>query len=375
MKRMFRPPACVVPAAIVLAALVPRLYLALRCTALPEFSDMARYNDAALSRGFPTALPPAYPLFLRAVYAAFGARNYTAVFVAQSVLGALTVYLVYRVARKIGSEATGIAAAAIAAVYPNFILYGLTTLTETWSLLVLMALLLVLSADMGEARRSLLAVLLLVFGFLFKPVMLFLLPGAWLSVRRKTLFGAAAAALFVPLASYEVIVGGSFVRGARGFYRTYHDSTPGAAAPVDSLLEEDAEQRLPGASYLRTGWRYVVERRAQALERIHEKSTILVSRGWDAFVLRPIAGDARATRFVMDYAYIPVMMLGLVGLARRYGPRNRMIALPAIGYVLLVLAFSIFKHRYRLMVEPVLVIYAALLLRAPKRDRAATPQS
>jgi hypothetical protein len=375
MRRTIPQPASVAAAVVVLASLAVRVHLALRCAALPEYSDMEFYNEVALSPGFPTALPAGYPLFLRAVYALFGARNYTAVFVGQSVLSALTVYLVYRVARKVGTAATGITAAAVAAVYPNFILYNLTTLTETWSLLVLAALLAVLVAAIGEARRSILAALLLVIGFLFKPVMLFLLPGTWLAVRRKAFFAAAAAVVFVPLVSYEMIAGESFLRGSRGLYKAYHDPAPGGSAPMDSMRAELDGGELPSASYLRQGWVYIRDQRAHALESIHRKSTILVSRGWDAFVLQPIAGGAKRTRLLMDYAYLPVMVLGFIGMARRYGPRNRMIALPAIGYVLLVLIFSIFKYRYRLLLEPVLIIYAALLLFPPKRERAAHPQS
>jgi 4-amino-4-deoxy-L-arabinose transferase-like glycosyltransferase len=375
MRKRIPQPASVVAAAVVVASLAVRIYFALRCSALPEYSDMGYYNDVALTPGFPTTLPPAYPLFLRAVYAIFGVRNYAAVFVVQSVLSSLTVYLMYRVARTVGTNAAGIAAAAIAAVYPNFILYNLTTLTETWSLLILLALFAVLAASVPETRRSILAVMLLVLGFLFKPVMLFFLPGAWLAVRKKAVFAAAAAVLFVPLALYEVFIGETFFRAASTFHKAYHDPTPGAAAPDDSSQAEEGDERLPGAPYLRTGWRYVVDQRARALERIHEKSTILVSRGWDQWVLRPIAGEGKWTRFLMDYAYVPVMVLGFVGMARRYGPRNRMIALPAIGYVLLVLVFSIFKFRYRLLLEPVLVVYAALLLFPPKRESAVLPRS
>jgi len=363
-------------AAVVLVSLAVRIYFALRCSALPEYSDMGYYNDVALAPGFPTTLPPAYPLFLRAVYALFGARNYAAVFVVQSLLSSLTVYLVYRVARSVGTEAAGIAAAAIAAVYPNFILYNLTTLTETWSLLILMALFAILVASVPETRRSILAVMLLVLGFLFKPVMLFLLPGTWLVVRKKAVFAAAAVVLIVPLASYEMIVGGSFLRGARGFYRTYQDPALRRIAAIDSAgSDEMGDDRLPGASYLKHGWNYVANNKARVVDRIREKGMVLVSRGWDAFVLGPIAGQGKRTRLLLAYAYLPVMALGCIGLARQHDSKNRTIALPALGYVLLVILFSIFKHRYRLLVEPVLIIYAALLLFPPKRERTAIPQS
>jgi len=60
---------------ILLLAFVLRFYIALTTRAVPDFSDMALYNELATAGGFPTSFPPAYPLFLRLIYAVFGAYN------------------------------------------------------------------------------------------------------------------------------------------------------------------------------------------------------------------------------------------------------------------------------------------------------------
>jgi len=92
-------------AVILAAALLLRLVPAVRCDARPDFSDMARYNEAALGHELEEPLPPGYPLFLRGIYALFGARNYRAVFVAQALISAFTVLVIFHVTRQLGGVA------------------------------------------------------------------------------------------------------------------------------------------------------------------------------------------------------------------------------------------------------------------------------
>lgn len=372
-RKMARP-ASIAAACIVLLALLLRIYLALHCEAKPDYSDMKLYNDVALAPGWPTQVTPAYPLFLRAVYSIFGALNYKAVFVVQSILSTLTVYLFYRIGSKVGTTATGILAAAIAAIYPVFIFYNFTTLTETWSLLILMVLLHVLLDSIPEIRKSVLSVLTITLGFLFRPVMLFFLPGAWICVRKKRAFAFATAATIVPLLIYETTVGETFFRGAKAFYKAYHDPGSWSQGMYNASKSELKNDKLQGESYLKAGWDFIKKNRMGVIEDIYEKAAILVSRGFDTFVLQPIVGRGRLLSIIMNYVYLPLALLGLIGLARRYDSKNRCIALCALSYFLLVIIFSIFKIRYRLLIEPALIIYASLLLFPPKRNRIAEAQ-
>ncbi|TFG88512.1 MAG: hypothetical protein E4H17_02230, partial [Gemmatimonadales bacterium] len=72
-------------------------------------------------RGRPSAYwPPGYPLFMAAVYAFFGV-NIVAVRVAQCLLGAATVAVVHRIARRVLDRNGAWLAALATALYPLFI--------------------------------------------------------------------------------------------------------------------------------------------------------------------------------------------------------------------------------------------------------------
>ena len=354
---------------ILAVAAVIRVYFALRCTAVPGYSDMALYNAAALKGGFPTSLPPGYPLFLRAIYALFGTRNYTAVFVVQGLISALTVLLIYRVTSSVASRRAGLLAAAIAAVYPNLIVYNLTTLTDTIGVFFAMILFFILVVAIPERTRSVLAAFVVFLGFTFRPVMVLFAPGVFLSIKKRWTFAVAAVVLLTPLIAFEMTVGKSFQRSAIAVYETYHPSLDGSQFinPDSTELRSDT---LSSAVYLKAALANIAHNRWKAIDNIYYKVTVLFSRGWDTFVLEPIVGTGTLAYYVWAYAYLPVLVFGFIGMARLYGRGNRMLALPALSYAVLVVLFFLFKFRYRLPIEPVLIIYASMLL-AGGRSRAA----
>ncbi|MGD1049036.1 MAG: glycosyltransferase family 39 protein [Candidatus Krumholzibacteriaceae bacterium] len=354
---------------VLAVAAVIRVYSALRCTSIPGYSDMALYNAAAWKGGFPKSLPPGYPLFLRGIYALFGARNYNAVFVVQGLISALTVFLIYRVTSAVASRRAGLIAAGIAAVYPNLIAYNLTTLTETIGVFFVMVLLLVLVAAIPERTRSVLAAVVIFIGFAFRPVIVLFAPGVFLGIKRRWTFALAAVVLLTPLVAFEMTVGKSFQRSAVAVYETYHPSLDGSRFinPDSTELRSDT---LSSAVYLKAALANIAHNRGKALDNVYNKVTVLFSRGWDTFVIEPIVGEGTLAYYVWAYAYLPVLVLGFIGIARLYGRRNRMLALPALSYTVLVVLFFLFKFRYRLPIEPVLIIYASMLL-AGERSRAA----
>ncbi len=79
-------------------------------------------------------------------------------------------------------------------------------------------------------------------------------------------------------------------------------------------------------------------------------------------VLRPIAPHNRNADYILKYAYIPIMLLGFYGMAKLYDRRNRILAFMALGYLISIIAVSIFKLRYRLMIAPILIMYASMYL-------------
>jgi 4-amino-4-deoxy-L-arabinose transferase-like glycosyltransferase len=125
--------------------------LALRVALVAGTSDFAPENDAAdydllavsiadqnqfpdspyAALGSPTALrPPAYPLFLGAVYKVFGSQSWTVGRLAGALLGTLTVLLLYLLARQLWGLRTGLVVAGLAAVYPPLIMVNGSLLSE-----------------------------------------------------------------------------------------------------------------------------------------------------------------------------------------------------------------------------------------------------
>lgn len=108
---------------------------------------------------------PGYPAFLAAIYlvAGTGAKRLLAVAIVQALLSALTVFVVYRIASRVG-EKTALAAAVFSALYIPSVLIVSSLLTETVYALLLC--LLVLAALRMAERKSLLSAVLvgIVFG-------------------------------------------------------------------------------------------------------------------------------------------------------------------------------------------------------------------
>jgi 4-amino-4-deoxy-L-arabinose transferase-like glycosyltransferase len=121
----------VVLIAVCMAALVLRVAYVLTLEPRIYWFDGEQYSHLATqlvqhgvySRypGRPSAYwPPGYPFFLAGIYALFGV-NLAALRVAQGVLGALTVALTCRVARRVLDPGGAMLAAAVAAAYPFFV--------------------------------------------------------------------------------------------------------------------------------------------------------------------------------------------------------------------------------------------------------------
>ena len=96
--------------------------------------------------------------------------------------------------------------------------------------------------------------------------------------------------------------------------------------------------------------------------RIYVKTAKVFSRGWDNFVLRYQTEGQRFLRNLLLYAYMPVMILGFIGMIRFSDERNRQLALPALSYLLFFILLAIFKVRYRLLIEPVLIIFTSITI-------------
>lgn len=395
---------------ILLVAGAVRVYTALRCDTVPDYSDMATYNRIALGEKAPelnverqsetrkrlydkrakalrrargskekrahaAALekpqvtpPPGYPLFLKSIYGIFGTANYTAVFLVQAVLSTLSVLGIWFVASRTGGRAAGLVAAAIAAVYPNFVIYNLTTLTEAVGVFMVVTLMAVLVAPATERRRSIAAALVLLAGCAFRPPFLYFWPGLFVGLRKKTVFVAATLAVVLPVAVVSLIGGGPSNRAALAFYKSYNERADGVSSY--QLRETRLGSRdLPAARYVDGALSFIRRNKWRTLDILYNKATVLVTRGWDSFVMKPLVPERGSRRKIVEYAWLPVMLAGLVGMLRLRGGRARPLFLMTASYVVFILALAIFKVRYRLMIEPAFIVFASMLVTPGGEER------
>jgi hypothetical protein len=114
--------------------------------------------------------------------------------------------------------------------------------------------------------------------------------------------------------------------------------------------------------YISTVKEFVRTNKWMTFDIIFNKITTLSRRGWTRFGLLDIVGKNWVLIQIMVYCYIPVLILGLVGMLRYSSPRTRMITLPMVSYALFHIILTIFKQRYRLPIEPGLVALAGIPL-------------
>lgn len=342
-------------------ALAVRLYLALTCRALPDFSDMARYSLLALEGGITISPPPGYPLFLRLIYTIFGAYNYQAVFIIQGIISAAMVIPVYWITNRIGKRSAALWAASITALYPNFLLYNLLTLTETLSIFFTVMLVVVLLAPFSETRKSLVTAILLIAGCVIRPVFLFFWPGILWGIKRKRVFIITTLVLLSPWIGYALATGAGSRRAARAFYKTYNPVSRG-----DKYIRiKDTplyKSNLPSRVYMQEALNFIAHNKWKTLDIIYEKAAMIFARGWDQHCFQRLVGPSRGKIDLMIYIYIPVMLFGFSGMVILYSPRNRILALMVISYLSFFILLAMFKVRYRVLIEPLLIIYGSLLL-------------
>ncbi len=356
-------------AVIIVVGGTVRIVAAARCDILPNHSDMATYNQLAFRKGISVSPPPGYPLFLKAIYTIFGAGDVNAVYITQAILSTLTIILIFYFTLIVSGPGTALLAAGISAIYPNFIVYNLTTLTEPLALFIMMILLISLAAPpakrrwmplTGEKGGSILSAVILFAGCAVRPAFLYFWPGVLLSVRKKTSFILATLVILSPWLIYGLATGKTPNRGALAFYKTYNPVADGVTHYKISKTALGSRE-LSNVEYIRGAFEYIVNNKWDTLDIIYNKGSIFLARGWDAFVMRDLTGNTRTMNNLMNYAYLPVMFFGFIGLVRFYDRRNRVAALPALSYILFFVTLAIFKIRYRLLVEPVLIVFASIL--------------
>lgn len=362
----------------------------------------------------PTAFYPiGYPLFLAAIFRivrAFGVdgtnESYALVYgIVHAFLGAATVYLVARIARRIASPRAAVAAAALVALWPNLIGYTASANLETLYLFLLAAAILVLLPALDDApvttTRLVAAGAILGAAAQVRPLVALAIPGVLVAFRRRPerwraaivhtlVITATMVAILVPWTVRNAVVmpepvpvttgTGDALCISRypGSNGRFVFASPGCVHPTDGQLSAAAEidrNRENTERALRFVRAHPVEevelwfRRARAAFRDDHESRLALEAVVDGRYVDPIwpnSSARRAADLVADGWYYAVVVLALVAFPSflrgvRAGPALITSAVVSAAIVPILLFGD---PRYKVPMLPFLAVIAAQGLRS-----------
>lgn len=366
-----------------------------------EYSALAR--SVAAGRGFTydpghqtgTAQQfgraPGYPLFLALIGApdADAVSTPLRVKVAQSLVGAVVVFLIGLIALRSRGPRAGIVAASIAAVYPPLAWMSAYVLSETLFSLVALSAVIVLDATMRRARTHraggagmLTAGLLAGLATLVRPVMLFFLPLALLWVLRRgrpalaVAFLAAALAVILPWTARNYRVYDRFVliasEGGVTFWTGNHALARGdgdlAANPDLKRAELEFRQRHPGLTaeqleplYYQDALQYIARHPGWWLTLLAKKAFYTVVPAGPSYTLHSWKYFAASVA-----SYLLLLPFAIAGVRQvwRSPARPTALLLAAASVVIAGLLFFP-QERFRIPVlDPAMIVCAAAFIAA-----------
>ncbi|MBN1868510.1 glycosyltransferase family 39 protein [Candidatus Sumerlaeota bacterium] len=354
-------------------------------------------SDGVFSRG------PLYPVFLAACYKTFG-HDYFIPRAIQAVVGSFGVVFLYLIGRRVFGPWTGLAGAALGAVWPTMIFFDGELLIESWAVtLDLFALLLILRWSDRPARLGRMAVAGAACGLsaLARPNILvatpfFALWGLWVCqyagvAWRRALAGVALAALamilvLLPATLHNAIAGRDFVlissQGGINFYVGNNANATGYSSATprrfpywteyeDSVdlfartqAESDTGRKMKPSEvsryWSRKAWAWISAHPFSAAALTLKKTVLF----WSAAEI----GDDKSVSFASRFSrllgvlvwVLPFGVVAPLGLAqavrRRRGAPKVLLAGFIWFYMLSVIPFFVYS-RYRMPVVPILLLF------------------
>ncbi|MCS7261599.1 MAG: glycosyltransferase family 39 protein [Anaerolineae bacterium] len=392
--------------AVIALAVVLRLgaavYLGDRVEVLPGIYDQVSYHTLAMrvleGHGFtfpsdwwpmtranePTAhCSFLYVLYLAGVYAVVGVHPLAARLLQAAVAGVLAPYLAWRLGRRVADGRVGLAAAAITAVYIYFIYYSAALMTETFFILAVLwaldrALVLAERPTWGTALQlglalgvaTLLRQLILAFvpclllwliwqwrgrvrwGMLLTPLLVMALLIAPWTVRNYRVFGRFVLlntnAGFAFFWANHPIYGTNFPGLLPPDGPSYQDLIPAELRHLDEAAMERALMRRAIGFVLEDPGRYLL----LSLSKVRE-----YFKFWPSPDSGVVSNVARVLSFGL---FLPFMLFGLVRAARDWRRWSLLYLFGGVYTAIHLLSWTLV--RYRLPVDAVLILFAALAL-------------
>ncbi|MDD4858276.1 MAG: glycosyltransferase family 39 protein, partial [Candidatus Krumholzibacteria bacterium] len=318
---------------ILLAGLAIRVYLSFSFEGHSESSQTVEYTRLALGGRLDSTTPPFYPIFLRAIWGVFGEGNVKAVFMIQGILNALVIIMMYMIVERLCNRRAGVIAATLTAVYPNFIIYNLTVLTDSLVVFLVVAFMATACSRLRNGSKALVASALAAAGIFLRPTLVCLVPGVLATAKRWRLFLIALILLPVPYVARNVM--------------RHQAIQPVYSARTYSLGSNNfTDSRVPYS----------------LINAMYRNSSAVLAKGWELKDEQQWDNMQRNSTYAAAYCFTIVMILGLIGLARFYRKEHEAAVLPILLYIGTLILFSQFDIRYRVPIEPVFIAYASMLL-------------
>jgi 4-amino-4-deoxy-L-arabinose transferase-like glycosyltransferase len=320
--------------------------------------------------------PPLYLYFLGVPFALTG--SLAVVQCLQCLVGALLVPALGLLGRSAFGERAGLAAAALAAFYPELVWFAAHFWAETlFTVLLWWALERLVASDAhGSTLAALAAGALWGLAVLTRETVLYFLPLAalWLAwrrvggVRRATVFFATALVVVLPWTLRNYLVFDAFVPvSTAGALNLWQGNTRMSRQEV---YEEywAVRGRIPKYEHARQRALEAIGERQPAwiLEKLrsempefwaaHAQPIVHIERGAYGSVRRPLALAAVA---VVIVPYLAVLVLFVIGLARLPAGRAPLLVLAFLGFYVLLHVVAHGYPRYRLPAMPALFLVAA----------------
>jgi hypothetical protein len=340
--------------------------------------------------------PPLYPYFIAVLYRLLGSLD--AVLCVQAAVGALLVPAVARAGRTAFSSSVGLAAAAVVAVYPDFVWFSVRFWSETLFIVTLWwGIERVLRADASRSRGpAALAGVVWGLSTLTRELSLYLAPFAalWLArgliapprkeSRAENRGGFLRAGVF--LLALVLTLAPWTIRNAVVFHAFIPVSTMGASnlwqgnVPLTHLEVHETLGRITDPierdRYARKlAWQVILERQPSW---IFEKTAIQMPEFWKAGseVLDHLVGrgscgplsstTVKALEVVTVGPYLVLLGISLVGLARWRVTSSGVLLLVLAGAYNLAHVAAYATTRFRLPILPVVFLFAALAVASPR---------
>ncbi len=351
---------------------------------------------------------PLYPYIISSLYSLFGS-SLVVVYVAQMLIGILSVLLVYFVARKYFSEAAALLSSFLFALYPSAIFFESKILPETLSIFVALVLLFIMARCNGtNLFFALLAGVVLGLLTLLRPNMLLLFPlfffwilfskrdvndpsGKQVVVKRKlkilpaVIFCAGMFAVIFPVTIRNFRVSGEFVlislNGGVTFCQANNPYAKGVFTPLPGFSGDIMQQRLEERYYaqaqekknlsdpevsrfwFRKGLEFIRENPLGALI-LEGKKFFYFFDNYEHSLEYSFEIEKKYTRNIAFLPFGILIAFAILGLIGTYPWRGKLPLVFYLGVQFLTVMIFYMSSRYRLPAVPVYAMFAGAGLTA-----------